>query len=84
MRWRSIDIWQPHGARLRRYRCMECLDRMVFVVVTMDYVTAKDSQARRAQQDSYYLEQLLELEVLPTATSLAAAIHAHDAMFENE
>jgi hypothetical protein len=50
----------------------------------MDFVSAKDSPERCAQQDFYYLEQLAGVEDLERFGSLAEAVDRHDADFENE
>lgn len=85
MKWRAIDVWQPHPDRdlLRRYRCAESLDGGAFTVITMDLVSAKDLPERRMQQEAYYMEQLLSINSLNTECSLSDAIKSHDKAFEN-
>jgi len=82
--WRTFDVWRPTPGILRRYRCAEAIDGSGLVVVTMEFVSAKDSDERRAQQEGYYLEQLAEVHALERSASLAEAIGRHDAAFENE
>lgn len=78
--WRSVDVW-VEGTPLRRYRCAERLDRVGFVVVTMDFVRPDDSPERRAQQDGYFRGQLFDLGELEEAPSLLEAIRRHDEEF---
>ena len=81
--WLELDEWRQVRGQRRRYRCVQAVDGVGFAVVTMDLVDPGDPPSRRADQDRWYLQQLVVAGGLELQASLEGAIAEHDAAFDN-